>query len=53
MITFLTLMIMAILVLVVSILVLSIGGAVGIVIFGDLIVCVLLIVWLMKKLFKK
>lgn len=36
-----------------TILATSVVGAVGIVIFADVIVCILLIVWLMKKLFKK
>lgn len=30
-----------------------IGGAVGIVMFGDVIVCALLIIWIIKKLFFK
>lgn len=33
--------------------VLSVTGAAGILIFGDVIICVALIVWLIKKLIKK
>lgn len=31
----------------------SIGGAIFIVIFGDVIVCAFIIVWLLRKLLKK
>jgi uncharacterized membrane protein len=33
----------------ISIFVLSIGGTLAIVIFGDLIVCIIFVVWLMKR----
>ena len=33
--------------------VVSVGGAVFIVIFGDVIVCAFIIVWLLRKLLKK
>ena len=36
-----------------TILATSVVGAVGIVIFADVIVCILLIVWIIKKLSKK
>lgn len=38
---------------VITVLVVSVTGAAGIVLFGDVIVCIFLIVWLMKKLTKK
>ena len=38
---------------VITVLVVSVTGAVGIVLFGDVIVCIFLIVWFMKKLTKK
>ena len=38
---------------VVAIAFLSLGGAVGIILFGDIIVCVLALVFLIKKLCKK
>lgn len=33
----------------ISIFVLSIGGTIAFVIFGDLIVCIIFVVWLMKR----
>lgn len=37
-----------------TVVVVSVGGAIGIVVFGDVIVCILVLVWLIKKLiFKK
>lgn len=54
MITFAVLSLMLIFVLIFSVLFISVTGAAGIVIFGDLIVCGLLIYWIIKKLvFKK
>jgi hypothetical protein len=44
--------ILAILV-VLSIAALALGGVVGFILFGDLIVCVALIVWLMRKLYNR
>ena len=38
---------------VITLALLSVGGAIGIVLFSDVIVCVALLVWLIKKLFKK
>lgn len=31
----------------------SIGGSVFIVVFGDVIVCIAIIIWIMKRLFKE
>ena len=53
MVLFTLLLLMAIILVVVTLIVLSIGGAVGIVLFGDVIVCIVLIVWVMKRLLKK
>ena len=36
-----------------TVIVVSVGGAVGIVLFGDVIVCVVFLVWIIKKLIKK
>ena len=36
-----------------TILVISVTGAVGIVLFGDVIVCIVLIVWFMRRIFRK
>lgn len=49
---FLLLMIMLILI-VLTVVVVSVGGAIGIVIFGDVIVCIVFIGWVIKKLIKK
>lgn len=53
MITFIILLCTLLLVTVASIALLSVGGAAFIVVFGDLIVCALMIVWIMKRLLKK
>lgn len=53
MILFMTLLIMALLLAVFTVFAIAIGGSVFIVVFGDVIVCILLIVWIIKKLFKK
>lgn len=53
MITLAILTIMLVILVVASIVVLGLGGGVFIVIFGDLIVCALVLVWLIKRLFKK
>lgn len=39
--------------IVVTLIVIGIGGAAGIIIFGDVIVCILFLVWLIKKLIKR
>lgn len=36
-----------------TIAVVSVGGAVGLIIFGDIIVCILVIGWIIKKLIFK
>ena len=53
MILFITLLIMALLLAVFTVFAIAIGGSVFIVVFGDVIVCMFLIVWIIKKLFKK
>ena len=53
MILFITLLIMALLLAVFTVFAIAIGGSVFIVVFGDVIVCIFLIVWIIKKLFKK
>lgn len=53
MILFITLLIMALLLAVFTMFAIAIGGSVFIVVFGDVIVCIFLIVWIIKKLFKK
>lgn len=53
MILFITLLIMALLLAVFTVFAIAIGGSVFIVVFGDVIVCVFLILWVIKKLFFK
>ena len=44
---------MALLLAVFTVFAIAIGGSVFIVVFGDVIVCIFLIVWIIKKLIKK
>ena len=53
MILFILLSIIAAIMIVVTMAVISIGGAVGIILFSDVIVCIALIFWIMKKMIKK
>lgn len=50
---FLILLLILILITIFTVAVVSVGGAVFIVIFGDVIVCAFIIVWLLRKLLKK
>ena len=53
MILFMILCTMVVLLTLLSILVIGATGAVGIVLFGDVIVCIILIVWIIKKMIKR
>ena len=53
MLLFITLLIMALLLAVFTVFAIALGGSVFIVVFGDVIICIFLIVWIIKKLFKK
>ncbi len=53
MILFMTLALTLILLTIITILFVAAGGAFMIVVFGDVIVCGFLIIWLMKRLFFK
>ena len=53
MVLLLLLTVVAIILAVVAFAFLSLGGAVGFILFGDIIVCIALIVFIMKKLIKK
>lgn len=53
MILFTILLITLIILTVLTVLVTSVLGATGIVLFGDVIVCAIFIIWLMKKLLKR
>ena len=50
------LMILALIVIlmtVVTIAVISVGGAVGLILFSDVIVCILVLLWIIKKIIKR
>lgn len=53
MILFIILSLMLIALTVITVLAISVGGTVFIVVFGDVIVCGLIIVWVIKHLIKK
>ena len=53
MITFTILLLMVLILTVITIVGISVVGSIGVVLFGDLIVCILLIMWIIKKLFKR
>lgn len=53
MILFTILLLMLILLTIFTVLAVSMGGAMFIVIFGDVIICIFLIIWLMKRLITK
>lgn len=53
MITFLALVLILVILAVVSVIILAVGGSAFILVFGDLIVCIAIIVWIIKHIFKK
>lgn len=53
MVLFTLLLMMTIILIVATLIVLSVGGAVGIILFGDVIVCIVFLVFILKKLLKK
>lgn len=53
MILFIILLLTAVILTVVTVLALSAGGVAFIILFGDVIVCIALIVWIMRKIFKR
>lgn len=53
MVLFTLLIMIAIILIVTTLIVLSVGGAVGIILFGDVIVCIVFITLVLKKLLKK
>lgn len=53
MILFLILLITLAILTVITVLAISITGAVGVILFGDVIVCILVIIWILKKLLKR
>ena len=53
MILFVILLITALVLAVITVAALSIGGAAFIITFGDVIVCIAILIWIMKRLFRK
>lgn len=53
MILFITLLVTLLVLAVIVVLAIGIGGAAFIIVFGDVIVCILIIVWIMKKILKR
>lgn len=53
MILFSILVLMTLLLMVVTVVALSVGGAAFIVIFGDVIICVFILMWIIKRLWKR
>ena len=53
MIMLLALALILVILAVVGVIILAVGGSAFILIFGDLIVCIAIIVWIIKHIFKK
>lgn len=53
MVLFTLLLLILLITVVITLLAISIGGSVAIILFGDVFVCIFIIVWLMKRIIKK
>lgn len=53
MVLFITLLLITAILVVLTVAIVSVTGAVGIVLFSDVIVCVFILIWLIKKFFNK
>ena len=53
MILFIILTLMVLMLSIIALLAISAGGAIFILIFGDVIVCIMFIIWIIKKIFFK
>lgn len=53
MILFLILLLTVILLTLITVIAISVGGTAFIILFGDVIVCIFILIWVMKHLFKK
>lgn len=51
--TFIVLVMVLLILLIVTAIIFAIGGSAFILVFGDLIVCIAIIVWLIKKIIRK
>lgn len=48
-----SLLLMLFILIVVTVLAISIGGSIAVVLFGDVIVCIFIIVWIIKRLIER
>lgn len=53
MILFTILLIILLILCVIALAALVVGGVVGYILFGDLIICIMLVVWIMRRHYKK
>lgn len=53
MILFIGLMLALIFAVAMTVLAITVGGSIGIVVFGDVIICVLIIIWIIKRIATK
>lgn len=53
MILFIGLLLALVFTVVMTVLAITVGGSIGIVVFGDVIICVLIIVWIIKRIANK
>lgn len=53
MILFIGLLLALVFAVVMTVLAIAVGGSIGIVVFGDVIICVLIIVWIIKRIANK
>lgn len=53
MILFLILLLTVILLTLITVIAISVGGTAFIILFGDVIVCIVILIWVMKHLFKR
>ena len=53
MILFLILALMLVILTVFTVVIVSVTGAVGVVLFGDIIVCIMMIIWIIKRILRK
>ena len=53
MILFTILLITLIILVILTVLAVSVGGALGIVLFGDVLVCIILLIWAIKRLARR
>ena len=53
MVIFTLLLLIKLVLVIITAIVIAVGGSVGIILFGDVIVCIAILIWIMKKVLKK